>query len=98
MSDHTRPIIGIENRTAQEVFDIMCDRLRTALATAEAERDAARNEALEFLTKTKEGVDASVWHFVGGERMKRVLFAETAIESLNATIRALKKGTPNADK
>ena len=30
--DHTRPIIGIENRTAQEVFDIMCDRLRSALA------------------------------------------------------------------
>jgi hypothetical protein len=22
-----RPIIGIENRTAQEVFDIMCDRI-----------------------------------------------------------------------
>lgn len=28
MSDLTRPIIGIENRTAQEVFDIMCDRFR----------------------------------------------------------------------
>jgi len=27
-SDLTRPIIGIENRTAQEVFDIMCDRIR----------------------------------------------------------------------
>jgi hypothetical protein len=24
----TRPIAGIENRTAQEVFDIMCDRIR----------------------------------------------------------------------
>jgi len=24
----TRPIIGIENRTAQEVFDMMCDRIR----------------------------------------------------------------------
>ena len=23
----TRPIIGIEDRTAQEVFDIMCDRI-----------------------------------------------------------------------
>lgn len=30
----TRPIIGIENRTAQEVFDIMCDRFRhSALAS-----------------------------------------------------------------
>lgn len=26
----TRPIIGIENRTAQEVFGIMCDRVRLA--------------------------------------------------------------------
>jgi len=28
MTDILRPIIGIENRTAQEVFDIMCDRFR----------------------------------------------------------------------
>ena len=28
--DLARPIIGIENRTAQEVFDIMCDRFRAA--------------------------------------------------------------------
>ena len=30
MTDLTRPIIGIENRTAREVFDIMCDRIRSA--------------------------------------------------------------------
>ena len=29
-ADLTRPIIGIENRTAQEVFDIMCDRIKLA--------------------------------------------------------------------
>lgn len=28
--DLTRPIVGIENRTAAEVFDIMCDRIRRA--------------------------------------------------------------------
>lgn len=28
----TRPIVGIKNRTAQEVFDIMADRIRRALA------------------------------------------------------------------
>jgi hypothetical protein len=28
----TRPIIGIENRTAQEAFDIMADRIRGALS------------------------------------------------------------------
>lgn len=31
MDELTRPIVGIENRTAQEVFDIMCARL-TALS------------------------------------------------------------------
>lgn len=29
-NDLTRPIIGIENRTAEEVFDIMADRIRYA--------------------------------------------------------------------
>jgi hypothetical protein len=29
----TRPIIGIENRTPQEVFDILCDRLRRYFAS-----------------------------------------------------------------
>jgi hypothetical protein len=28
----TRPIIGIESRTAQEVFDIMTDRILSALS------------------------------------------------------------------
>lgn len=27
----TRPIVGINNRTAQEAFDIMCDRIRPLL-------------------------------------------------------------------
>lgn len=26
----TRPIVGIENRTTQEVFDIMCDRIKSS--------------------------------------------------------------------
>jgi hypothetical protein len=30
----TRPIIGLENRSALEVFDIMCDRIRAALSNA----------------------------------------------------------------
>lgn len=44
MSVHnlTRPIVGIENRTAQEVFDIMRDRILSAL-----EPSAARELALE---------------------------------------------------
>jgi hypothetical protein len=31
----TRPIIGIDNRSALEVFDIMADRIRAALASAQ---------------------------------------------------------------
>jgi hypothetical protein len=33
MPDLTRPIVGIEHRTAQEVFDIMADRIRSALVS-----------------------------------------------------------------
>jgi hypothetical protein len=40
----TRPIVGIENRTAQEVFDIMADRFRHAVVDAEALRSAERGE------------------------------------------------------
>lgn len=31
----TRPIIGIENRTPQEVFDMMCDRIKAAAPVRE---------------------------------------------------------------
>jgi hypothetical protein len=39
MSDLLRPIIGIENRTAQEVFDIMCDRFRRFASHEPASRE-----------------------------------------------------------
>jgi len=42
----TRPIIGIENRTAQEVFDIMCDRM-LALRKRVGEQD----RIIEFVTR-----------------------------------------------
>ena len=38
----TRPIIGIENRTAQEAFDIMADRIRSA-----ALKSSGMDEAIE---------------------------------------------------
>lgn len=41
----TRPIIGIENRTAQEVFDIMCDRLRAEVKAARAGKGVGGREA-----------------------------------------------------
>lgn len=44
----TRPIIGIENRTAQEVFDIMADRIRRLTTLAPAD-----NGLVERLRKLK---------------------------------------------
>lgn len=35
-----RPIIGIENRTAEEVFDIMCDRIKSRQTFTEESRDS----------------------------------------------------------
>lgn len=74
MADLTRPIIGIENRTAQEVFDIMCDRFRAyeraeaELAAVKAERDefaaihneafAAKNRAETQLAETNKALEA----------------------------------------
>lgn len=43
----TRPIIGIENRTPQEVFDIMCDRVRRSLARAGLEAGKAEESMRE---------------------------------------------------
>lgn len=51
MVDLTRPIVGIENRTAQEVFDIMCDRIRLARTEASA---AVKAKTLEW-TKLSTG-------------------------------------------
>lgn len=68
-----RPIIGIENRSAQEVFDIMCDRFRHVLALQSdlervtAERDE-RDDVLRSLAAyvgnggyNAEKVDADVF-------------------------------------
>lgn len=62
--DLTRPIVGIENRTAVEVFDIMCDRFRRAHARAagEAEPVAWRYR----------------WHFDGHPAPTDWLFTDTA--------------------
>lgn len=46
MTDLRRPIIGIENRTAQEVFDIMCDRIQA--------RERALKDEIERVTKERD--------------------------------------------
>ena len=40
-NDLARPIIGIENRTAQEVFDIMCSRFSTYLSALGEQKPVA---------------------------------------------------------
>jgi hypothetical protein len=49
-----RPIIGIENRTAQEAFDIMADRIRAALSSRSAEAGKP------VVKLTEEAIDAVV--------------------------------------
>lgn len=41
-SELMRPIVGIENRTAKEVFDIMCDRFRAEFGNEESPRYTTR--------------------------------------------------------
>lgn len=58
----TRPIVGIENRTAQEVFDIMCDRFR--LAALPASDHAGLVEVGTFIAASEHGVGVS-WGDLG---------------------------------
>ena len=57
-SEMTRPIIGIENRTAQEVFDIMCDRFKIALSAAEpvAWQPRYKQEVIDHLRTVSDNV------------------------------------------
>lgn len=57
-SEMIRPIIGIENRTAQEVFDIMCDRFKIALSAAEPQpAPSVAVKALEWTQFTERSLD-----------------------------------------
>lgn len=84
----TRPIVGMHNRTAQEVFDIMCDRVRFALQAAreEAYKEGAEPVALEELLKDPNAVHlnmlrggiakltpAQIGHLYRGEEAEEVI-------------------------
>lgn len=65
ITDLTRPIIGIENRTAQEVFEIMRDRITAALSASPAvgvkvltAGQLCRTPLIEWLVPTTEEWDA----------------------------------------
>ena len=57
--DLTRPIIGIENRSALEVFDIMCDRIRGA-AKASATVDESVRVAAALLALAERGIPTDI--------------------------------------
>jgi hypothetical protein len=54
-----RPIIGIENRTAQEVFDIMCGRFCALPASEAGWRDS--QAAIDVLAERLRQIEAEGW-------------------------------------
>ncbi|MCD4509757.1 hypothetical protein LQT97_00770 [Brucella pseudogrignonensis] len=70
----TRPLIGIENRTAQEVFDIMCDRIMSAIEPAPSPRAQALEEAAQVAYR----VCAEIRHITLGDK------AAAAIRALSS--------------
>lgn len=57
VSQLTRPIIGIENRTPLEVFDIMCDRIDHA-----ARVSTNKDETIAKMRATLARIDEQVSH------------------------------------
>ena len=92
-----RPIIAIENRTAQEVFDIMCDRIR---GYARAGRIAAEREAVPGARATT----AEAWAEVLEERLEQAahnlevgaqLYECPGLEKAGKLARQVLKGSNN---
>ncbi len=69
----TRPIIGIENRTSQEVFDIMCDRM-LALRKRVGDLEGAER---------KRAVAAIHWVFNADGTVGERAMAQEAIHKIN---------------
>jgi len=53
---------------------------------ADANREHQLSILKEELTNLKRGIDASVWHYHAGERLKRILVAESTIERIDAAL------------
>lgn len=63
LHDLTRPIVGIENRTAQEAFDIMADRIRHKFA-ALSQPSPASEDTVAFVQEwlMSGGHEPDQWH------------------------------------
>lgn len=74
----TRPIVGIENRTAQEVFDIMCDRFRLAAPPAPDHADDLAVDRFADAMKAKlkwerEERGRGGWQNMSAEELSKIL-------------------------
>ena len=76
-----------EAQATRDLIDEKIQRLKREIADTRSHAQKL-TEALEPI---KTGIDASVWHFVQGERMKRVLVAETAIARITNALRQGRK-------
>ncbi len=63
----TRPIIGIHNRTPEEVFDIMVDRITGALSSSQEREKVLRDapEMVEVIQSDRDAADELMVH-IGG--------------------------------
>ncbi len=80
-NDLTRPIIGIKNRTAQEVFDIMCARLAAYLSALGEQKTVAWIGPQSWETLQRDGrvqTEIAKEEFMGPRRKRWVaLYAST---------------------
>ena len=77
-----RPIAGIENRTSQEVFDMMCDRIRWRLSSGDLvliDREGMRERVHELLRAAySEGATNVHDTWVAGLGQREADFGEAA--------------------
>lgn len=73
--DITRPIIGLENRTPLEVFDIMVDRIRGSRATPAPAGEGMVKRLLDDLEALEPHLLEQVRHSEPGLKMRAMLSA-----------------------
>lgn len=90
MSDLTRPIVGIDFRIPQEVFDIMCDRFRRASCVSETAKSDTQS-GLPIADETQ-----GTWSD-GGKEWTPARSGYTAAEELRDLKQSIMQSTTLAD-
>jgi len=94
----TRPIVGIENRTAIEVFDMMCDRVRRAAIFAMNRRASPpkKEEGFQAVIEAREAAKGQLGTLREAMRLRRERASPPA--SVEAEARAFARGIEAAAK